>query len=87
LPLCKAPEVAIFRRFSVLNARNLLYFQAELVELEKALESKLDQCNADNSPDRSLDGMKNAKDVEKTLWQIFEEIRAKLKDYSKSSSQ
>jgi hypothetical protein len=39
------PEVAIFRRFNTLNARNLLYLQAELVDLEKRLEeaSKLDE--------------------------------------------
>lgn len=31
------PETAIFRRFGALNARNLLYLQAELVGLEKKL--------------------------------------------------
>ena len=31
------PEVAIFRRFGAMNARNLLYLQAELTDLEAAL--------------------------------------------------
>ncbi len=40
----RVPEVAIFRRFSTLNARNLLYLQAELVQLEDDLEKKLSEC-------------------------------------------
>lgn len=32
------PNLASFRRFAALNARNLLYFQAELIELEEELE-------------------------------------------------
>jgi hypothetical protein len=32
------PDVAIFRRFSTLNVKNILYLQAELVDLEKNLE-------------------------------------------------
>ncbi|KAF2193865.1 hypothetical protein K469DRAFT_709321 [Zopfia rhizophila CBS 207.26] len=31
------PETAMFRRFGALNAENLLYYQAELVQLEKLL--------------------------------------------------
>jgi hypothetical protein len=33
----KNPELAIFRRFSALNAKNLLYLQAEHVNLEARL--------------------------------------------------
>jgi hypothetical protein len=32
------PEMAMFRRFGAPNARNLLYFQSELLDLEKKLE-------------------------------------------------
>lgn len=32
------PELAMFRRFGALNAENLLYYQAELVDLEKSLQ-------------------------------------------------
>lgn len=32
------PDFASFRRFGALNSRNLLYYQAELLELEEELE-------------------------------------------------
>ena len=32
------PDLAIFRRFATLNVQNILYLQAELVDLEKTLE-------------------------------------------------
>lgn len=34
------PEIAIFRRFGALNAQNLLYFQAQLVDLEGQLREQ-----------------------------------------------
>lgn len=34
----RRPQMAIYRRFGYLNAQNLLYMQAELVGLEKALK-------------------------------------------------
>jgi hypothetical protein len=33
-----APEIAMFRRFGALNARNILYLQSELVVLEARLK-------------------------------------------------
>jgi hypothetical protein len=97
--MSQAPEIAIFRRFSALNARNLLYFQAELTVLEKQLEIKLRKCAesqmaAHNSDprklpdlyDRDLDDLKKAENAGNGLsaWELFEEIRRKLKDYSES---
>jgi hypothetical protein len=32
------PETMMFRRFGALNARNLLYYQSELVHIEQSLE-------------------------------------------------
>lgn len=99
--MSKAPEIAIFRRFSALNARNLLYFQAELTVLEKRLEIKLRKCAENqisasdsdskrlpNLYDRDLDVLKEAGNVGygQTVWELFEEIRCKLKDYSESIS-
>lgn len=42
------PGLAIFRRFGALNMQNLLYLQAELVQLEDELkeQSQLDHSNA-----------------------------------------
>jgi hypothetical protein len=42
------PELAIFRRFGFLNAQNLLYYQAELSQLEKQLR----QCQREDSMSR-----------------------------------
>ncbi|CAG8960721.1 hypothetical protein HYFRA_00002257 [Hymenoscyphus fraxineus] len=43
------PELSIYRRFSSLNARNLLYLQAELVDLETELEKYTkEDCKSDN---------------------------------------
>jgi hypothetical protein len=48
------PKIASFRRFAALNARNILYFQAELLDLEAELkkveqrDDKLCQSGAGN---------------------------------------
>ena len=34
------PEAAIYRRFGALNAQNLLYYQAELTDLEQKLQEQ-----------------------------------------------
>ncbi|KAI0605258.1 hypothetical protein TUN205_10503, partial [Pyrenophora tritici-repentis] len=34
------PELAIYRRFGAMNAQNLLYYQAELVDLEVKLRAQ-----------------------------------------------
>ena len=36
--MSKYPEVFILRKFSGLNVKNLLYYQAELAHLEQELE-------------------------------------------------
>lgn len=85
------PEVAIFRRFGAINARNLLYLQAELTALEKKL---LDAEKADlesGHPDRSIYSRDwrtlaesiEAPDGDGSQWQIFLRLREKLREYSK----
>jgi hypothetical protein len=91
----KFPEAAVFRRFSALNAKNLLYLQAELIQLEIEYETKCaasrQMPNPDGSvfdlQDCSLEYLKSVHSADggKTQWEIFQEIREKLKDYSKSS--
>jgi hypothetical protein len=81
----KNPELAIFRRFSALNAKNLLYLQAELVNLEARL-----QRHAATTPDTEkaryesdwFSLSRSEKDGDDKQWQTFLEIRAKLKEYS-----
>ena len=90
------PEVAILRRFGSLNARNLLYLQAELVALEETLRACTERNNASNEADRirsardwytlsrlgsgSSNNGSNVGAGEE--WCTMLEIRTKLKEYS-----
>ena len=89
------PEVAILRRFGSLNARNLLYIQAELVALEGSLQACTEGNNASNDSDRVASARdwytlsrlgsssNNSSDVDAgEEWRTMLEIREKLKEYS-----
>ena len=87
------PEVAILRRFSALNAQNLLYLQAELVDLEEDLRAIAAEDNTSEDPDRviysrdwyTLSRSKNHTADNKDAgrqWQIILSIREKLREYS-----
>jgi len=85
------PELGIYRRFATLNARNLLYLQAELVDLE----NRLDECTkadcASNDARKRLhnknwyflsqgnEGMPNSQ------WDTMLCVRGKLKEYSEET--
>jgi hypothetical protein len=82
------PEEAIFRRFGALNARNLLYFQAQLVALEGELvrreredSGQLERCRFANDwfwlSQSQLQGSSEQLD-------LVLKIRATLKEYSKT---
>ncbi|OAL53457.1 hypothetical protein IQ07DRAFT_597766 [Pyrenochaeta sp. DS3sAY3a] len=87
------PEFSIYRRFGALNAQNLLYFQAELAELEEELRTK--QNEDENNPtgkkclyskswfrlqDSEIDG-----DTEQL--QLVYTIRKTLQDYSQCNEE
>jgi hypothetical protein len=84
-----SPEIAIFRRFVALNAKNLLYLQAELVHLEKKLHE------FETRDSQSSEGMKSQyardwfwlsrseNDGNDDQWQTVLAIRKKLVEYSK----
>jgi hypothetical protein len=88
------PQIAIFRRFGALGARNLLYLQAELIMLEQEL------CKAEQADSLSTEGKKNcfcrdwfwlshagpnqpATPCEQ--WQLVLRIRGVLKEFSMRS--
>ena len=87
------PEVAIFRRFNELNAKNLLYMQAELHTLEQKL-AEVEVEDAKGSPDRAkyatnFESMEvaltlagNEDDIACRQIKLIFAIREKLKDYS-----
>ncbi|KAL9109279.1 MAG: hypothetical protein Q9227_006034 [Pyrenula ochraceoflavens] len=84
------PEVAIFRRFGSMNARNILYLQAELTSLEKQLSDAEKADLESDHPDRSIysrDWRTLAESIEapeddSLQWRIFLKIREKLHEYN-----
>jgi len=77
--------LGIFKKFAELNARSLLYMQAELLCLEQELDviTYVDEHGTDASTKnfaRSVWEMK--KPPNKPQWEKVLEIRRKLKDYS-----
>lgn len=86
------PEVAIYRRFSELSARNLLYMQAELRCLEVNLHKLAEEDDNSLHEDRkvySLDWFALKDSIEDSSeegndgrqWQTMLEIREKLEIY------
>ncbi|KAF1950479.1 hypothetical protein CC80DRAFT_577070 [Byssothecium circinans] len=84
------PETGIYRRFDALNARNLLYMQAELCALERILRIQEDDDNRSSESQRShyatdLEYMlRDADNVEKEQLCTILQIRQKLKEYNKA---
>lgn len=85
----KHHDLAIFRQFSELNVKNLLYMQGELVRLEAelemiALENKTSRDREKIGFESSIStmiGPHNSEDGHEH-WAKILEIREKLKDYS-----
>lgn len=86
------PEMATFRRFGSLNALNLLYLQAELVDLENKLlkQAKTDAESGHFEPSiyhrdwQTLSESMTTEDGNPTQWHTMLEVRDKLKEYSES---
>jgi hypothetical protein len=84
-------EAAIFRRFATLNAKNILYLQAELFALEQELEkaAKADTQSLSNNRQRyarewhALSHAEEQQDGNPRQWEIFLRIRRVLSAYSK----
>lgn len=88
------PDSAIFRRFGALNARNLLYLQAELTHLEDALKT------AEHRDSRSHVGEKAnyardwywlemsplASNEDTAQLNLVKKIREKLDEYSENNA-
>jgi hypothetical protein len=88
--MAKYSENAIFRRFGALNARNLLYYQSELTDLEKELlkieakdsESELHEKNARSRDYFWISHWERAKDGDSTQYDLVMKMRALLREYS-----
>lgn len=86
------PSIAIFRRFDRLNAENLLYYQAELAQIEHDLEYIIadDKSCSDEERHRycfSVEDVKRSSGStnpeQKSQWLKFLEARELLEKYSK----
>jgi hypothetical protein len=83
------PILSIYRRFSVLNARNLLYLQAELVDLEQQLKDYTLEDIQSGDRERKLHArnwyfLSRVPDggASCAQWYTMLAIRGKLKEYS-----
>ncbi|KAK8166042.1 hypothetical protein BC567DRAFT_232580 [Phyllosticta citribraziliensis] len=88
--MSRVPEMAMFRRFGTLNLQNILYLQAEILELEETLQ---------NLQIRESQGSEEQKKYAKTWWylrhankrggtgeqwNLVEIIRTKLYEYNQA---
>ena len=87
-----APDkgLSIFRRFARLNVKNLLYFQAEIVNLDDELKDIIEEDKDPSNPERkafpfSVWHLKDSLDQQSTQWKKFMEIRGLLNEYSKQT--
>ncbi|KAI4133308.1 MAG: hypothetical protein LQ341_006176 [Variospora aurantia] len=79
-------ELAIFRKFQKLNAKNLLYMQAEILHLEQELHiiEFEDQISSDKSRAQLHNSLFNFKDSSGTQWNKVLELRGRLPSYNKA---
>lgn len=84
------PEVAIFHRFAALNAKNILYLQAELLSLERQLTIAAEDDARSTSPRRqaysrqwfSMSHSDGQPDGNPRQWRTFMKIRRALDEYN-----
>jgi hypothetical protein len=83
------PQLGIYRRFATLNARNLLYLQAELVDLETNLDEYTKEDCWSEDPRKRLHNKnwyflsRRNDGVLDSQWHTMLCVREKLKEYSK----
>lgn len=73
----------IFRRFNVLSARNMLFLQDELVELEEKLE-QVDLAESQSGTARYLWNLHSRREDSNAVRKaLMAEVRVKLREYRK----
>jgi len=78
----------IFQKFEQLSARDLLYHQAEIINLQEDLSKSMKEDAESDGSDRQLcakDWLELSSSKDSEQWEIWLEIRAKLKQYCKRS--
>jgi hypothetical protein len=86
------PELLMVRRFRALNARNILYLQAELQIIEEQL-LRLESIDArSENPEKMMYSkdywslMESAKQEDHEQWVLIQKMKEKLKEYSRYCS-
>lgn len=80
-------DLALYRRFGALNARNLLYLQSELMSLEIRLQELDESANDVSKGTETWSSPRSWYYLEKQggeHLEVVEKIRGKLEEYSKS---
>ncbi|KAI4226306.1 MAG: hypothetical protein LQ349_006899 [Xanthoria aureola] len=81
-------EAAIFRRFDTLNIKNLLYMQAELVDLEDQLHDIESEDKKSEAPNKvsfssSVQALRrSASTRDNDQWMKYKEVQEKIHAYS-----
>ena len=86
------PDLSIFRRFGALNTQNLLFLQAEITHLERALNN-IRRDDEETNNESGLTAQRNWYELSELSddgepnrqWVIIQNIREKLQEYSKNS--
>ncbi|KAI9038287.1 uncharacterized protein KD926_010943 [Aspergillus affinis] len=87
------PGCSVFRRFDKLGAKSLLYYQAQLANIEEDLEEIIAKDEAAEDEDRPYyqfsvrclqDSLKSAKQEDKAQWLKFLEARELMENYYKA---
>ena len=80
-------DLALYRRFGALNARNLLYLQSELMSLESRLQELDESANDVSKGTEAWSSPRSWYYLEKRggeHLEVVRKIRGKLEEYSKS---
>jgi len=75
----------IFQKFEHLSARNLLYLQAEIVDLEETLAGLAAEDAASEDPERQMiarDWWALSSSKDSAQWEVFLQLRGKIEAYS-----
>jgi hypothetical protein len=91
LQMSDTPDFAAFSRFRTVNIKSLLYYQAEIIKLQKKLhiqeweDHRLGDEDAQEYAKCADDLIDSAEDGDGVQWQLVKDLRVLLKEYSKST--
>jgi hypothetical protein len=78
----------IFQKFESISAQNLLYLQAEIINLKESIDKIAGNDSRSEDPDRQLSAVdwEALNSADSVQWEKWLELRRKLKEYCKTVS-